>query len=136
MNFLVYFWTALPLLGIGIYFFMLTTPYKEYDMIKAGAETDDGRKAGAAQAAAYDLGGKVLGLGIMLASAVFHAVNIRDLIIWALVGIIFQIVVFYLYEAITPFKNTDEIAKGNIAVGILSAFISVTAGVLMAALIS
>lgn len=136
VNFLIYFGVSLPLLGIGIYCFMLTTRYKEYALMAEGADINDPRKGAAAQAAAYDLGGKVLGLGIMLASAIFHSVNILDLIIWALLGIVFQILVFYLYEGITPFKNTEEIPKGNIAVGVLSAFISITTGIIMAALIS
>lgn len=134
-NFLIYLGVALPLLGLGIYLFMLTTPYKEERLIAAGDE-DDRRQANAAQATAYDLGGKILGLSLVLASAVYHAVNYVDLIIWGLIGIIFQIVVFYLFELITPFTVTKEIPQGNIAVGIFSAFISVSAGLLLAALIS
>ncbi len=134
-NFLIYLGVALPLLGLGIYLFMLTTPYKEFQLI-AGGDEEDRCKSCAAQAAAYDLGGKILGLSLVLASAVFHAVNHVDLIIWGLIGIIFQIIVFYLFELITPFTVTREIPQGNIAVGIFSAFLSVSAGLLLAALIS
>jgi putative membrane protein len=136
INFLIYFGVSLPLLGIGIYCFMLTTRYNEYALMAEGADGDDPRKAAAAQATAYDIGGKVLGLGIVLASAIFHAANILDMIIWALLGIVFQILVFYLYDRITPFSNLEEIPKGNVSVGILSAFISTTTGIIMAALIS
>lgn len=135
VNFLSYLGVSLPLLGLGIYLFMLTTPYKELKLIADGDE-DDRRKACAAQAAAYDLGGKILGLSLVLASAVFHAVNFVDLVVWGLIGIIFQVIVFYIFELITPFTVVKEIPQGNIAVGIFSAFLSVSAGLLLAALIS
>jgi putative membrane protein len=135
VNFLSYLGVSLPLLGLGIYLFMLTTPYKEHKLIADGDEADR-CKACAAQAAAYDLGGKILGLSLVLASAVFHAVNLVDLIVWGLIGIIFQVIVFYIFELITPFTVVKEIPQGNIAVGIFSAFLSVSAGLLLAALIS
>lgn len=134
-NFLIYLGVSLPLLGLGIYLFMLTTPYKEEELIAAGDEADR-VKACAAQATAYDLGGKILGLSLVLASAVYHAVNYIDLIIWGLIGIIFQIAVFYIFELITPFTVVKEIPQGNVAVGIFSAFLSVSTGLLLAALIS
>ncbi len=134
-NFLIYLGVALPLLGVGIYLFMLTTPYNEQKLIADGDEADR-VKACAAQATAYDLGGKILGLSLVLASAVYHSVNYIDLIIWGLIGIIFQIIVFYLFELVTPFTVVKEIPQGNIAVGIFSAFLSVSTGLLIAALIS
>lgn len=136
VNFLMYLGVTLPLLGVGILVFMLTTPYKEYALMKNGGDGIDAQKAACAQAAAYDMGGKVLGLGVVLSSAVFHALSIGDVIIWGLIGMVFQVLVYYLYDLITPFKVTAEIPKGNISVGIFSAFISLTTGLLMAALIS
>jgi putative membrane protein len=136
INVLTYFAVSLPLLGIGIACFMLATPYKEYSLIRNGGETEDCQKTAAAQAAAYDLGGKVLGLGIVLASAIFHSVNIQDLAIWGLFGALAQVAVFYLFELITPFKVTAEIPRGNVSVGIFSAFLSTATGLIIAALIS
>lgn len=135
VNFLTYLAIALPLLGVGIFLFMLTTPYKDHQLIADGDDTDR-VKACAAQAAAYDLGGKILGLSIVLASAVFHAVSYVDLVIWGLLGAIFQVVIFYIFELVTPFTVTKEIPQGNVAVGIFSAFLSVSTGLLLAALIS
>ncbi|HBS57770.1 MAG: DUF350 domain-containing protein [Bacillota bacterium] len=136
MNFLLYFCVTVPMLGVGIYFFMLTTPYREFALLEDGGDGLDARKAACAQAAAYDTGGKVLGLGMVLASAIFHSLGIGDVLIWGILGMVFQVLVYYLYEIITPFKVRTEIPKGNVAVGILSAFISLTAGLIMAALIS
>ncbi|HWR42080.1 DUF350 domain-containing protein [Sporomusa sp.] len=135
-NFLLYLEVSLPLLGIGIAAFMAITPYKEFQLIGDGDEINDPRKFASAQAAAYTLGGKVLGLSLVLASAVFHSVNIIDLTIWGCIGIGAQVILFYLYELVTPFKVTNEIPKGNVSVGILSAFLSISIGFLLASLIS
>lgn len=136
LNFLAYLAVTIPILGLGIFVFMITTPYKEYDLIRQGAQTDDPKKMGAAKAAAHDLGGKIIGLAIVLASAVYHAVNLWDLVIWGIVGMVFQVLVFYLFEWITPFKVVSEIPNGNVSVGIFASRLSIAAGLLMAALIS
>jgi putative membrane protein len=135
LNFLIYIGISLPLMGIGLWLFIKITPYKEFQMIGDGAAGIDAKTA-AAEAAAYALGGKVLALAVVLASAIFHSLNPIDFIIWGIVGILFQVAMYYLYEWITPFKVAEEIPKGNIAAGILSAFFSVAAGLLLAALIS
>jgi putative membrane protein len=72
----------------------------------------------------------------VLASAIFHAVSLWDLVVWGVVGTVFQVLVFYLFELITPFKVVSEIPKGNVSVGIFASRLSIAAGLLMAALIS
>ncbi|HMM22244.1 MAG TPA: DUF350 domain-containing protein [Selenomonadales bacterium] len=136
LNFLLYLTVSVPLLGLGILLFMATTPYKENRLMADGAELGDRRKVLAAQAAAYALGGKILGLSLVMASAIYHSVGLLDLVVWGLLGAVFQVVVFYLFELITPFTVLKEIPQGNLAVGIFSAFVSVATGLLMAALIS
>jgi putative membrane protein len=136
VNFLIYLGISLPLLGVGIFLFLRTTPYNEFQIISGGADISDQHKVLAAQATAYDIGGKILGLAVVLASAIFHALNPLDLVIWGLIGAVFQVVVFYIFEFITPFKVIEEIPKGNVSVGIFSACMSVAAGLLLAALIS
>jgi putative membrane protein len=136
LNFLAYLGVTLPILLFGILAFMVTTPYNEYKLIREGADSDDPRKMNAAKAAAHDLGGKVIGLAIVLASAVFHSVSLLDLAMWGILGIIFQVVVFYIFELVTPFRVVSEIPKGNVSVGIFASRLSVATGLLMAALIS
>lgn len=136
LNFLAYLGVTIPILGVGILVFTFTTPYKEFQLIKDGAQAEEPQKVAAAQAAAHDLGGKIIGLAIVLASAVYHAVNLLDLVIWGVVGMVFQVLVFYLFEWITPFKVVSEIPKGNVSVGIFASRLSIAAGLLMAALIS
>lgn len=136
LNFLAYLGVTLPILVFGIFAFMITTPYNEYKLIRDGASTDDPVKINAAKAAAHDLGGKVIGLALVLASAVFHAVSLLDLAMWGILGIIFQVAVFYVFELVTPFRVVSEIPKGNVSVGIFASRLSVATGLLMAALIS
>ena len=134
VNFLLYLAAALPLLGIGVWLFARLTPYKEGELLHNGAQ--DGMAGRAAEAAAHDLGGKLLGLTLVLASAIFHSVHIWDLLFWGAVGIVSQVLVAKLFEWITPYQVAQEIPKGNVAVGIFSARLSVAAGLLLAALIS
>lgn len=136
LNFLIYLVVTVPLVGLGILFFNLTTPYNEFRLIRDGGDLSDPSKAAAGKAAAYDLGGKIIGQVLVLASAVYHSVGLIDLIVWGLIGIAFQIIVFYLFELLTPFKVLQEIPKGNVSVGIFSMCLSLASGLLMASLIS
>lgn len=136
LSFLSYLGVTLPILAFGIAAFMITTPYNEYKLIREGTATDDPRKMNAAKAAAHDLGGKIIGLALVLASAIFHSVSLLDLAMWGIVGIIFQVAVFYLFELVTPFRVVREIPNGNVSVGIFSSRLSMATGLLMAALIS
>lgn len=136
VNFLMYLGVTVPLAGLGILFFNLVTPYNEFRLMRDAGEVSDPVKAAAGKAAAYDLGGKLIGQVLVLASAVYHSVGIVDLIIWGLIGIAFQIIVFYLFELLTPFKVVAEIPKGNVSVGIFSCCLSLASGLLLASLIS
>jgi putative membrane protein len=136
VNFLTYLVVAIPLLLIGIKIFMLQTPYNEMKMIQEAASCDKTEKDEAGIAIAHDLGGKIVGQALVMASAVFHSVSIGDLIIWGIVGIIFQVLVYYAFAKLTTFKVSDELIKGNIAVGIFSSRLSFATGLILAALIS
>lgn len=136
VNFLIYLGVTVPLLGFGFLMFMVTTPYKEFQIIREGSNGADKQKVMAAKAVANDLGGKIIGLSLVLASAVYHSLGIVDLIIWGLLGTAFQVIVFYLFELVTPFKVIKEIPAGNVSVGIFTSRLSIATGLLMAALIS
>lgn len=135
-NFLMYLGVSLPILIVGILVFIYTTPYREYRLIQDGAATDDPQKINAAKAAAHDLSGKIIGLSIVVASVVINSGSIVDLLIWGVIGIIFQVVIFYLFAWLTPFHVIQEIPKGNVAIGIFSSRMSIVSGVLLAALVS
>jgi len=136
VNLLTYMGIAIPLLWIGIYIFRYTTPYDEFEILREGGDVSDERHVDAAMAVAYDIGGKVLGVAIVLASAVFHAVNPLELAIWGVIGIILEVLVFCLFRLIAPVRVIEEIPGGNISVGVFSASMSISSGLIMASLIS
>lgn len=137
INFLEYLGVTLPLMVVAVFLFIKTTPYAEFVLMAAGDELENPRKVAAAKAAALDLGGKVIGLALLLGSAVYHSVNLWDLIVWAITGTVFLILVYYIFEFLTPkFTIRKEIPNGNVAIAIFSFCLSVASGILMGALIS
>lgn len=136
INFLMYLGTAIPLVALGFYVFVRTTPYNDFAILRAGGDVENPQNIDAAMATAYDLGGKILGLTLVLVSAIIHSANIIDLIVWGMIGIAFEVIIFCLFRWVVPLKVTTEIPKGNVAVGILSAALSIASGLLMAALLS
>lgn len=137
LNFLMYLGVTIPLMIISMVLFSWTTPYKEFKIITDGDDLDNPRKVAAAKAVSYDLGGKVLGTSILLASAIYHSVGLWDMVIWTLTGTVTLIIVYWLFELLTPgIKVRSEIPNGNVAVGVFSFCLSIATGILMAALIS
>ena len=137
INFLEYLGVSVPLMILAVMLFSLTTPYKEFQIIAAGDDLENPRKVAAAKAVAFDIGGKVLGLAILLASAIYHSVDLWDMTLWTLTGTVSLIIVYWLFELFTPsIKVRQEIPNGNVAVGIFSFCLSIATGIIMAALIS
>jgi putative membrane protein len=137
INFLMYVGVSLPLLVIGIFVFAKTTPYNDFKIMFDGDELEDKTKVAAAKAVAFDLGGKMIGLSMVMASAVYHAVNLVDLAIWGGIAMVSLIIIYYIFELLTPgISIRKEIPNGNMGVGIFSFSLSIASGILMAALIS
>lgn len=137
INFLKYLGVTIPLMLFAVLLFSYTTPYKEFQIMALGDDLENPQKVAAAKAVAYDLGGKVLGVAILLASAIYHSVDLLDMTVWTLTGTIFLIIVYWLFELLTPtIKVRREIPNGNVAVGFFSFCLSIATGILMASLIS
>ncbi|TCP69632.1 DUF350 domain-containing protein [Baia soyae] len=133
INFLTYLGVSIPILILGVVVFAVTTPYPEFQLLKEASQMDDASKVAAGKAAAYDLSGKILGLTIVLASAILSSQNLVDFIIWGVIGVVFQVLVFYLFHLITPFSVIKEIPKGNVPVAIFSSRISLISSLILAA---
>ncbi|ATO51320.1 DUF350 domain-containing protein [Brevibacillus laterosporus] len=119
INFLLYAGTAFAMMLLGLVLFVVsTTKVKEFQLI-----------ANNNQAAAMTLGGKMLGLAFVLGSAVANSVSLVDMVIWSGVGIVAQIIFFFLAELITiRFSIREAIEKNNTAVGILLMMVSISIG--------
>ncbi|WP_096200398.1 DUF350 domain-containing protein [Bacillus sp. FJAT-45350] len=126
-HFLIYLSVSLVLFVIGTYLFKLLTPYSEREQIRKGNT-----------AVALKLLGKMAGLVVVLQSAVRHSINLIDLIIWAFIAIIVQIVLHLVIEYVFT-RNTNlakEVENGNVAVGLFLGGVSVLVGLIVAANIS
>ena len=101
--------------------YMWLTPYDELKLIKEGNS-----------AAALSLGGSLLGFTFPLAAAIEHSVNIVDMLIWALIALVVQLLVYVLVRR-TLINVSRRIPEGQVASGIVLAAVSVSAGLLNAA---
>lgn len=122
INFLIYLGVSLALLLVGLFLMEITTKVKEFSLMAKGNK-----------AASYVLGGRLLGLAIVLYSAAANSISLIDMAIWGGVGIAAQIIVFYLAEWLTPrFNVTQSIEEDNQAVGLFLLLLSVSIGVVIA----
>lgn len=123
-NFLSYVGTSFVLLIIGLIIFELTTKVKEWKLISERNET-----------AAYVLGGKTFGLALVLGSSIANSINLIDMIKWGSIGIVTQIILFYLVQLIMfafRFSINKAIEDNNKAVGSLLLILSIAAGWIIA----
>ena len=89
-------------------------------------------------AAAVMLGGKMLGMAIGIMSAAKYSLNLLDFSIWSAVGILLQLVSYWVVEYLifTKVSLERKVQEGNMAVAILLFAISVAVGMLISGAIS
>ncbi|MBA1344974.1 DUF350 domain-containing protein [Rhizobium sp. WYCCWR 11146] len=119
--FLGYFAVGLAAYGVFAVIYTFLTPQKEVQLIRAGN-----------LAAVTAFLGALVGFSLPLASAAASSVSIVDYIIWAVVGILAQILAYY----VANFTMTDlheKITAGDIAAGIWGGGIALVIGILNAA---
>lgn len=123
LDFLIYLAVSLGLLIVGLFLMEITTKVKEFSLMAQGNK-----------AASYVLGGRLLGLAIVLYSALANSISLVDMVIWGAVGIAAQIIVFYLTEWLTPrrFNVSQSIEENNTAVGLFLLLLSVSIGIVIA----
>ena len=123
MNFLLYTVLGILLMGVGIGLFSLTTKFSERELIRQGN-----------MAVALKLWGKALGLAIVIYAAWSNSVSLLDAVVWGVIGIITQILVYFALEYIfTPKTNlAKKVEEGNLAVGFSLFAISIIVGLIVA----
>jgi putative membrane protein len=77
----------------------------------------------------------LVGFSLPVASAIAHAANIVDCIIWSVIALLVQIVVFFIVKIPIP-DLPKKIAQGELAPAIWLGLASLAAGVLSAASMS
>ncbi|MGJ7922422.1 DUF350 domain-containing protein [Neobacillus sp. LXY-4] len=123
INFSLYLLVSLGLLLVGVFLFEITTTkVKEFKLIADKNMT-----------AALSLGGKLLGLAVVLGSAAEYSVSLLDMAIWGVIGIVAQIIFFIVAEVITiRFSIEKAIEEDNRAVGVMLFSLSLAVGWIVA----
>ena len=122
LNFLAYAGTALFMLLVGLVLFELTTKNEKFKMIGQGNAT-----------AAMVIGGKLLGLAVVIGSAIANSISLLDMVIWGSIGIVFQIIAHIVAEVITVrFSIKAAIDDDNRTVGVFLLLMSLSIGWIVA----
>src|SRR5438876_9134784 len=100
--FLVYFCTALVCVVAYLFVYTRVTPHDEFQLIR---ENDP--------AAAIALGLSLLGFVLPVVSAIAHSANVWDCLIWSVIALIVQIVVFFIVKVPVP-NLSARIASGEV----------------------
>mgnify|MGYP001493686926 FL=1 len=113
---LLYFAVAIVTVIIGLVIFeWMTRQYKDWEEIKAGN-----------QAVALSITGKIIGICIILAFAIYHSIELVETLIWGAFGVLLQLIAYLLFELFTrKFSVEEQLKNNNIAVGIISMGVSI-----------
>lgn len=123
IGFILFFSTALILVGIFLYLYALVTPYDDYKLIFEENNI----------AASLGFGGAIIGVSIPLYSALVSSVSYFDFLIWGFVAIIIQLIFAFIVTRINgKYSLESKISEGIVPVGILMAFLSICVGLLNA----
>ena len=78
------------------------------------------------------LGLSLLGFVLPVVSAIAHSANVVDCLVWSMIALIVQIIVYYIVKIPVP-KLSERIAAGELAAAIWLGLSSLAAGALNAA---
>ena len=120
-DFLLYFGLSIAFVAIFSVVYVWVTPYSEIQLIREGNA-----------AAAASLSGTLVGYTLPLASAVIHSVNPWDMMLWAAIALVVQILVYVAVRLMLP-DLVRQITEGKIAPGVFLGAVSLGAGILNAA---
>lgn len=88
-------------------------------------------------AVAFSSGGITLGIANILRAAVSSNVSLPGTLVWGCAGTAVLLIVYFGFELLTPkLKVSDEIGKGNTAVGFISFSFSIAMSLVIGAVIS
>jgi putative membrane protein len=119
--FITYFLISIVLLVVFLFIYIRVTPYREIQLIRDGNI-----------AAAVSLSGAMLGFAIPLAHAIAQSVSIPDMLIWGVIALLVQILVYKVVLMVIPSLTTD-IPADKAAQGVFLGALSLTTGILNAA---
>jgi len=119
--FLLYFCVSTVAVIAFLWIYTRITAHDEFELLNKNVP-----------GAAVSLGLSMLGFALPVASAVAHASNIIDCMIWSLIALCVQVIAYYVARIAVP-NLSQRIAAGDLAPAIWLGLASVTAGLLSAA---
>lgn len=123
LSFGIFFVTAMAVGILFLFLYAKVTPYDDYQMIFSENNT----------ASALGFGGAIVGLCIPLYSALVNSVSYVDFVMWAVVAMAVQLLFALILTRLGGKYSVEKhINEGNIAVGVLMAFMSIAIGLLNA----
>ncbi len=120
-DFLIYFAVAIVLVALYLALYTLATMHNEFALIRQNVIS-----------AATALGFSLVGFALPLASAIVHANSILDCLVWGLVALAVQILVYWLVRILMP-NLSQRIAAGEMAAALFLGAASLSAGIINAA---
>jgi putative membrane protein len=118
---LIFFVLAVALVGLYLGIYTLATMHNEFALIRENVIS-----------AATALGFSLVGFALPLASAIVHAQTIVDCLVWGLVALAVQIIVYWLVRIVMP-NLSQRIAGGEMAAALFLGAASLAAGIINAA---
>jgi putative membrane protein len=119
--FIAYFATALALVAAYLAVYLTATAHREIALIRAGNV-----------AAALGLCGGLIGYALPLSVAIYNAQSILDCVIWGLVALVVQILIYWLTRLVLP-DLSQRVGAGDMAAALLLAGNSLAGGLVNAA---
>lgn len=119
--FIAHFALTIALLVVGISLYVLITPHREMQLIRAGNT-----------AAAISLGGVLIGLGLPLAVSMANSVTLFDVLVWGVVSLALQLVTFFVIDFLLR-GLPKRIEEGEVASAIFLAGAKLAVAMVMAA---
>jgi len=120
-DFLSFFLIATALVGLYLFVYTLAIAHNEFALIRQNVAS-----------AAVALGLSLIGFALPLSSAVVHAKTVMNCLMWGLVALVVQIVVYWLVRLVVP-NLSQRIAADEIASALFLGAASLAAGILNAA---
>ena len=120
-EFLIFFVVAAGLTIVFVFVYTHITRHNELTLIKNNSK-----------AAAVAFSGSLIGFALPLASTMINSVTVIEMVIWGVVALIVQVLVYLLVRLPMP-RISERIEADEVAAGILLGSISLVAGILNAA---
>jgi putative membrane protein len=123
-NFLIQLGVALGLFVVSLFVYVILTPHKELALIRAGNPS-----------AALAFGGVVVGLAIPLGACLTYALGVLDVVIWGIVTLLLQILVFRFTDIFLR-GLPRRIAEGDVAAAVFLMSMKIALAVIIAGAIA